>query len=390
MSASTRLRGKWRGGGNQPPLCSRLAVAFFCLTFGSFLWIWLALVYAACLYPSVVIPGILAWGLYITVVDGDAMYVGWAPRCRNLPLWTRHMRSYFASAAAECRFRDDGGDGDGDGDDGEGGEDGDDGEDGCDDDGNDGSGPGKITGGESGAARGDGTVRGRGKAPTMFMYHPHGVLAIGAWMGLGCNALGLDDMLGGRPPRLVTLNINFFAPFLREFLLMHGVCSCSRRAILSLLRRGENVGLVVGGSSESLLSRRGPVCDLVLRRRRGYARIALETGCNLVPVVGFGENELYSTWNEWRVVQWIQRRIGRTLGFTIPIAMGRGLILPWGLLPYSRPLRVVTGRSVPVARYDGPTDGPAYERLVEEVKRRYERALIELFESQGVTARIVE
>ena len=387
MSASTRLRGEWRGGGNQPPLCSRLAVAFFCLTFGSFLWIWLALVYAACLYPSVVIPGILAWGLYITVVDGDAMYVGWAPRCRNLPLWTRHMRSYFASAAAECRFRDDGDDGDGDGDDGDG--DGDDGDD-RDGDGDDGSGPGKITGGESGAARGDGTVRRRGKAPTMFMYHPHGVLAIGAWMALGCNALGLDDRLGGRPPRLVTLNINFFAPFLREFLLSHGVCSCAKKALLSLLRRGESVGLVVGGSSESLLARRGPGCDLVLHRRRGYAQVALATGCNLVPVVGFGENELYSTWNEWRVVQWIQRRIGRTLGFTIPIAMGRGLFLPWGLLPHSRSLRVVTGRPVPVERYDGPAEGPAYERLVAEVKGRYERSLLEVFESAGVAVRIVE
>ena len=362
MSATTRLRG--RHGEWQPPLRSRLAVAFFCLTFGSFLWIWLALTYAACLYPAVVIPGVMAWVFYITVVDGDAMYKGWTPRCRNLRLWTRHMRSYFASADVECRW------------------------------------PVVQSGGEGGGHDEDSgkkkhttrkhTSGDEVKPPNLFMYHPHGVLAIGAWLTLGCNALGLDDRLGGRPPRLVTLNINFFAPFLREFLLMHGVCSCAKKALVSLLRRGENVGLVVGGSSESLLSRRGPGCDLVLHRRRGYAQVALATGCNLVPVVGFGENELYSTWNEWRFVQWIQRRIGRTLGFTIPIAMGRGLFLPWGLLPYSRPLRVVTGRPVPVERYDGPEDGPAYERLVEEVKGRYERALVEVFASEGVTARIVE
>ena len=344
-------------------------MAFFCLTFGSFLWIWLALLYTACLYPALVVPPVIAWVFYITVVDADAIYEGWTPTCRNLPLWTRHMRMYFASAEAECCYSEVqiekyGGDG------GHGGH------------------------GDRPTASSGRSTESNGKEerrrPNLFMYHPHGVLAIGAWMALGCNALGLDDRLGGRPPRLVTLNINFFAPFLREFLLSHGVCSCAKKALLSLLRRGESVGLVVGGSSESLLARRGPGCDLVLHRWRGYAQVALATGCNLVPVVGFGENELYSTWNEWRVVQWIQRRIGRTLGFTIPIAMGRGLFLPWGLLPHSRSLRVVTGRPVPVERYDGPAEGPAYERLVAEVKGRYERSLLEVFESAGVAVRIVE
>jgi hypothetical protein len=37
-----------------------------------------------------------------------------------------------------------------------------------------------------------------------------------------------------------------------------------------------------------------PGClDLILRKRKGFVRVALESGADLVPVLGFGENECY-------------------------------------------------------------------------------------------------
>ena len=33
--------------------------------------------------------------------------------------------------------------------------------------------------------------------------------------------------------------------------------------------------------------------DLVLQRRRGFVRLALQAGADLVPVIAFGENEMY-------------------------------------------------------------------------------------------------
>ena len=381
---------------HSPSLRSKLAVAFYCFTFGSFTWVWLSLLYGAYHYPTVVVPPVVAWLGYVLLVDHEARFHGWEPSCRNLSVWT-YMRSYFPSTEL--------------------------------------------------VVHGDLASDAGGK-PSMYLYHPHGVLAFGSWLAFGCNALGLDDRLSGcgtggkgptgpegdrddrddrddcgdrgdpgdhsrnsnnnntrSPPRLVTLNINFFAPFLREFLLAHGVCSCAKKALIGLLRRNESVALVVGGGSESLLSKQGEY-HLVLRRRRGFAKVALATGCNLVPVVGFGETDCYSTWNDWKIVRSLQKRIERTLGFTVPIAVGRGFFLPFGLLPHSRPLRIVVGRAVPVEKWVGSETGEtgetgggrdgrgqeAYERAVEDVKRRYEEALLDVFEEEGVSdkVRIVE
>ena len=52
--------------------------------------------------------------------------------------------------------------------------------------------------------------------------------------------------------------------------------------------------IAIGGATESLYSAPGTM-DLVLRRRTGFVRVALQTGASLVPVINFGENELYNT-----------------------------------------------------------------------------------------------
>jgi len=35
--------------------------------------------------------------------------------------------------------------------------------------------------------------------------------------------------------------------------------------------------------------------DLVLQRRKGFVRVPLQTGAFMVPVINFGENEMYNT-----------------------------------------------------------------------------------------------
>ena len=50
--------------------------------------------------------------------------------------------------------------------------------------------------------------------------------------------------------------------------------------------------MILGGAAEALDSR--PGCQmLTLKGRKGFIRIALETGSQLVPVYSFGETELY-------------------------------------------------------------------------------------------------
>lgn len=57
---------------------------------------------------------------------------------------------------------------------------------------------------------------------------------------------------------------------------------------------GRSILLAVGGASEALHAH-PKTFDLVLGRRKGFVRIAVETGASLVPVISFGENDLFET-----------------------------------------------------------------------------------------------
>lgn len=62
----------------------------------------------------------------------------------------------------------------------------------------------------------------------------------------------------------MTLDINFKIPFMREFLLLHGVCNVSRDACLMVLGQGSGKAILIapGGAQESLYTEPGTY-DLV-------------------------------------------------------------------------------------------------------------------------------
>jgi hypothetical protein len=129
----------------------------------------------------------------------------------------------------------------------------------------------------------------------------------------------------------------------------------SRHACVNLLSRGKSVAIVIGGGSESLLASPGRY-DLILMRRRGFVKIALQTGAALVPVVAFGESDLFRTVNELSYASMLrrfQRKLEKLTGFTVPLAYGRGLFMRRGLLPYPTPINVVVGAPLEVERYQG-------------------------------------
>lgn len=92
--------------------------------------------------------------------------------------------------------------------------------------------------------------------------------------------------------RVATVTASFKIPFWRDLVLACGGISASRHSVNHCLQSGKSVVIVVGGALEALDARPGSV-DLTLRRRRGFVRLALQSGADLVPVYSFGENELY-------------------------------------------------------------------------------------------------
>lgn len=63
---------------------------------------------------------------------------------------------------------------------------------------------------------------------------------------------------------------------------------------------------------------------LIINNRKGFVRVALETGASLVPVFVFGENDVYNTLEvpEDSPIRKFQEAVKKWLRFTIPIIRG--------------------------------------------------------------------
>ena len=131
---------------------------------------------------------------------------------------------------------------------------------------------------------------------------------------------------------------------------------------------GRAITIVVGGARESLDAQPNSL-RLVLRKRKGFIKLAIRTGADLVPVLAFGENELYDQVrpDTHPFIHKGQLIIKKILGFTIPLFFARGVFnYDVGLMPYRRPLNVVVGRPIRSVQATHPDD--AY---VDEIHAKY-------------------
>lgn len=71
-------------------------------------------------------------------------------------------------------------------------------------------------------------------------FHPHGVLAVGAFINFGTEATGFSTIFPGITPHLMTLSLWFRVPFLRDYLM-----SAGKRGGSADERRDERVNQMV-------------------------------------------------------------------------------------------------------------------------------------------------
>lgn len=91
----------------------------------------------------------------------------------------------------------------------------------------------------------------------------------------------------------VLLSTAFYFPFFRDYMLINGAISSSAESISYVLSQkgGNIVGIIPGGAEESFYCYPG-VYKAVVGKRKGFVKIALKTGTNLVPCIGFGEVDI--------------------------------------------------------------------------------------------------
>ena len=167
----------------------------------------------------------------------------------------------------------------------------------------------------------------------IFGYHPHGIISHGAFAAFATEALGFSQLFPGITNTLLTLDSNFRIPLYRDYALRMGLASVSRESCENLLSHGgpngEGMGraitIVVGGARESLDAKPYQL-RLVLKRRKGFVKLAIQTGADLVPVLAFGENDIYEQLdtNEHPYVHKMQMLVKKFMGFTVPLFHARG------------------------------------------------------------------
>lgn len=211
----------------------------------------------------------------------------------------------------------------------------------------------------------------------LFATYPHGVLCAGSFSNFATDAGQFSELFPGLTSHLITLSLHFSMPFTREIGIGLGLQESSEKSLMNLLnnKKGNVAVLMVGGISEAFKSFPGPY-RLILKKRKGFIRVALQTGASLVPVFSFGETNVYG-WGEaepnsfWdKVLKFIKWKSGNK------VPVGRGFFqYSFGIVPRRHPVVTVVGKPIDIPKIVKPEveDIEKYHRIfIDELTKLFE------------------
>ncbi|KAG5678467.1 hypothetical protein PVAND_008137 [Polypedilum vanderplanki] len=226
----------------------------------------------------------------------------------------------------------------------------------------------------------------------LFGCFPHAIIGCGLFANFATNATGFNENFPGIRSKMCTLSFHFYVPFFRELAFSWGLMSAKYVSIKQALSQSTNplavanqadkftsnaVVLVVGGAQEALMSHPGKY-EIFIKSRKGFIKIALETGASLVPVFSFGETEVYDqTPNEpGSKVRRFQEAFKKWTGVAPAIFIGRGFFqYSFGLIPRRAPIHTIVGAPIAVEKILSPSKEDIdnlHQKFIEELEKLFE------------------
>eukprot|EP00047_Mylnosiga_fluctuans_P014017 m.34734 g.34734 ORF g.34734 m.34734 type:complete len:371 (+) comp5256_c0_seq2:440-1552(+) len=180
----------------------------------------------------------------------------------------------------------------------------------------------------------------------IFGVHPHGILPFGAIIALSSERF-FQAMFPKIHFRTLAATFCFYIPIYRDILLWTGVVDAARYSAHRVLEMGYSLALVPGGATEALYNH--PDKDVVyLRKRLGFVKLALETGCSLVPVYSFNECNTFGVVGVNNpTINSIKQKFQRIFGISLPIITN--------IIPRKTNITVLIGSPIEVPKIENPT-----------------------------------
>jgi 1-acyl-sn-glycerol-3-phosphate acyltransferase len=209
----------------------------------------------------------------------------------------------------------------------------------------------------------------------IFCAHPHGIFCSSLFLAFATEAMDFSRLYPGIDVHFLTLPAHFKNPFVRDWILLHGMLDTSRATCKRILSggTGRSIAMAIGGARECLFVEPG-LLNIILDRRMGFIRVAMETGASLVPVISFGENELFDA---------------KVVGPDTPF----GRFQLWGLKhtgitspnfswagPHRKPINTVIGAPIKVPKFEGDVFGEGGQAAARKLHSQYKEALLDLYQ----------
>jgi len=206
---------------------------------------------------------------------------------------------------------------------------------------------------------------------------PHGILSY-------CHASLLTDGMGwfskkvhDTDKRDIGASVVFKIPIMREISLWLALVDAGKRTCIDILQSGKSLYVVPGGEMEQMLTIEGRH-RVYLNSRKGFVRLAVEFGADLVPNYAFGETDLYSVSSFLLPLRlWICRKFY----IALPIFYSKR----WGIpIPFLRHKNVryclCVGKPIQVKKVS-PND-PQFNEYIDTVHEEFKQGLKSLFEEK--------
>lgn len=178
----------------------------------------------------------------------------------------------------------------------------------------------------------------------IFVCHPHGVFpfvatcalvaALGAPSDTGVSDYAFKDHIISDMPTAVA-SVLRWVPLLKDIIGLFGIIDASGPVLRRRLKKG-SFALYVGGMGELFLCSPNREA-VILQRRKGFIKLALREGADVVPIYMFGNTTCLSALT-WGPLAFLSRKFGVSL----TVFWGR-----WGL-PLPRPVKLVYARGRPL------------------------------------------